>query len=124
MIKIMRIVAGFIDFFIILFISTMIGYVFSIGQDTEIFGICISLTLFFTLFLLKDTVFKNASIGKKIFNISIKSNVSSKINLKSLVIRNIFLLPLLTLEILMILYGNRRIGDILAKTSVTYSEFK
>lgn len=73
--------------------------------------------LVFTLFILKDLAFKNASIGKKICGLEVRMNDNTKPPIIILLIRN-FTILIYPIEILMIIFFGKRIGDYIFKTSV------
>lgn len=115
-----RFLALILDLFILSFLETaVIGCIVTSEIDyikvTSIMVQC----LYFILVLTKDLLFKNQSIGKKIFGIEIvdlKTRKSPKI--WQLLVRNIFIIPLLIIEMLMVLFSDRRIGDIVCDTVV------
>ena len=67
------------------------------------------------LFVFRDCVFKNASIGKKILKLKIVSETPDRLNAMTYILRAIPLI-LLPIELLMLLKHNYRTGDRLSKT--------
>ena len=117
-IKIKRLGAAMIDFYIICLVATLIAMFLNGGITEHIIRyIIIYCVVFFLLFLFKDNVFGNASIGKKILGIHIICTVENQsctiMNLKRT-------LPfiLLPIEVLLIVVDNLRLGDIWADTLV------
>ena len=116
-----RIVASIIDFFVIAFLSSSVIGILTLGDFTvSHFSITIYLLLFFLLFLIKDSVFKNASLGKRLCGIQIIKKDGSKLTITDMIKRNIILIILLPLEILLLVLKNNRIGDVYAKTTIIY----
>ncbi len=74
-------------------------------------------------FLLKDVLFRNASIGKKTFNLSIVSQFNGeKPNIWRIILRNITLV-IWPVEVYLVLYKQKtRLGDRLAKTKVVLNQ--
>lgn len=74
-------------------------------------------------FLLKDVLFRNASIGKKTFNVSIVSQFNGeKPNIWRIILRNITLV-IWPVEVYLVLYKQKtRLGDRLAKTKVVLNQ--
>lgn len=75
------------------------------------------IAIIWIVFSLKDFVFKNASIGKKILRMEILTMSNKKPTIMPLVLRNLFVI-IWPIEILLILILNRRIGDLVFKTKV------
>lgn len=110
----------------LLIISLFVTMVYFLLQDIkvqlnedEIKLICIP--LFLVLFLSKDVLLGNQSIGKWVFIYKVIPDfgMSNKITLKQSVLRNISLLfPFI--DIYFLLIGKKRLGDRWAKTHVTY----
>lgn len=117
-INIKRLLADCVDFYLLCFVSTFVVVLVTFGKcDITAFSL---LSYFFSLFillLLKDKIFGNASLGKRIFKIKIiNKNNNTLTNIECF--KRTLTLILLPLEIFMILLYNKRIGDIWAKTSV------
>lgn len=118
MIKLKRLIALYIDLFIAIFTATIIMEVITLGNFstiTSILLICILCTLYiiliFKIFIRKDLIFKNASIGKKILGLQIldaNNNIPDK---KVLINRNKDLFPLFPLDILYIILYNQTTTD-------------
>lgn len=121
-IKATRLLAGLIDHTIIVFLISIIDSFFYSKVDTEaiFFSIFIRESIeYFILCTCKDLIFKNASIGKRVFGlIVIKEDDRYSLQVRDLLIRNVLLLPLLAIEILLIIIDNKRIGDVISKTKV------
>ena len=81
----------------------------------------LSLTVFFFSFLLlllyKDIIFANASLGKKLLKIKLKSLDEQRLSFL-LVLKRTIPLVLLPVEIVLIILNNKRIGDVWANTIV------
>ena len=73
--------------------------------------------IFSLLTLLKDVVFKNSSIGKKLLRLEILKDNGSKPSTIEVVLRNLFF-PLWMIDGILILCNNKKIGDIIFKTKV------
>lgn len=67
--------------------------------------------------IIKDTVFKNASLGKKLLKIEIRFINNEIPSTISLIFRNFFLI-IFPIEVLFIIINKNRIGDILFETEV------
>lgn len=117
--RIRRLVAAYIDFFISCFISSFLVLIVSLGKlDTTVFNVCVYLGTFVITFVLKDLTFKNASIGKKILHIKILKKGQQNIDTITIIKRSIPLILLYPLEGLFILIDNHRLGDIWSKSEV------
>ena len=113
-----RLLAAVIDMYINCFISSVVVLVVTLGKmNVTLFSIFSYLTTFFILSFLKDFIFANQSIGKKIFRIVIIKNDSTKLNLKDVFKRTVTL-ALLPLEVLLLIFAENRLGDVWAQTSV------
>ena len=67
--RIKRLLAALIDYWIICFVSSAFIFIFTLGKSSVTpLSVTIYLLVVFTLLLTKDFAFKNASIGKRIFN--------------------------------------------------------
>lgn len=120
--KIKRILAAIIDFYIICFLSSAFIGVITLGQfSITPFSITTYLIIFFLLLLIKDFVFKNTSIGKRIFKLKVAKTDGTKLMIVDVIKRNIPIIFLLPIEALLLIVNNRRIGDIWAKTSIVYN---
>lgn len=120
-IKVKRVVAALIDFYIVCFLSSAFIGIFSFGKFTvTLVSIIMYLIVSFLILLVKDFVFKNASLGKRLFKLKVTKTDETKLTNIDIIKRNLPLLILLPLEILLIIINNRRIGDVWAKTSIVF----
>ncbi len=120
--KIKRILAAIIDFYIICFLSSAFICVFTLGEfSITPFSIIVYLTISLLLLLFKDFMFKNASIGKRIFKLKVAKTDGTNLMIVDVIKRNIPIIILLPVEALLLIINNRRIGDIWAKTSIVYN---
>ena len=108
--RIKRLISIFIDYMISLYIMTPNLFLNIVNIKWE--GIIILVS-----FSMKDLIFKNQSIGKKIMKLEIVNKENEKPNKFILICRNltVFIWPL---EIILLLIFNKRIGDILFNTQV------
>jgi len=117
--KIKRLVASVIDFYIICFLSSGVIGIVTLGSfDVTTFTVVTYLILCFLLITLKDCVFKNASIGKKLLKLKVVKNDGTNPQFADLLKRNIPIVILLPIEILVMIISVKRIGDIWSKTEV------
>lgn len=80
---------------------------------------CLDYTLCCLYFLLKDFVFRNASIGKRILGLKVVMKDGTKVKWYILILRNIFYYPVLMFfDFLLIVLFNTRICDLILKTTV------
>jgi len=63
-------------------------------------------------------VFKNASIGKRIFKIKVAKTDGTKLMVVDIIKRNVSIIILLPLEIFFTIINDTRIGDIWSNTCV------
>ena len=120
--KIKRILAAIIDFYIICFLSSAFICVFTLGEfSITPFFIIVYLTISLLLLLFKDFMFKNTSIGKRIFKLKVAKTDGTNLMIVDVIKRNIPVIILLPVEALLLIINNRRIGDIWAKTSIVYN---
>lgn len=120
--KIKRILASIIDFYIICFLSSAFICVFTLGEfSITPFSIIAYLTISLLLLLFKDFMFKNTSIGKRIFKLKVAKTDGTNLMIVDVIKRNIPIIILLPVEALLLIINNRRIGDIWAKTSIVYN---
>ena len=123
-----RLLADVLDFFLIWLVGVYASikilpdfnmYDFSIKDDLIILlGVFL---IFLTLCTLKDCLFRNASIGKKIFGIKIvytNRDNNEKIDFSTHLKRAVVALLLFQIEMVLVIIKNKRIGDIWAKTEV------
>lgn len=120
--KIKRILGAIIDFYIICFLSSAFICVFTLGEfSITPFSIIVYLTISLLLLLFKDFMFKNTSIGKRIFKLKVTKTDGTNLMIVDVIKRNIPIIILLPVEALLLIINNRRIGDIWAKTSIVYN---
>ena len=120
--KTKRILAAIIDFYIICFLSSMFIFVFTLGEfSITPFSIIMYLTISLLLLLFKDCMFKNTSIGKRIFKLKVTKTDGTNLMIVDVIKRNIPIIILWPVEALLLIIHNRRIGDIWAKTSIVYN---
>ena len=120
--KIKRILAAIIDFYVICFVSSAFICVFTLGEfSVTPFSIAVYLTISLLLLLFKDFIFKNTSIGKRIFKFKVTKTDGTKLMIIDVIKRNIPIIVLLPVEALLLIINNRRIGDIWAKTAIIYN---
>ena len=120
--KIKRVLAAYIDFFIICFLSTVVVGALTLGEfSVTIISVIVYITVFLLLLLLKDCVFKNASIGKRIFKLKIVKTDETKLMIIDIIKRNILLVILMAIESILLITNDRRIGDVWANTVVIYN---
>ena len=123
-VNIKRILASIIDFYIICFISSAGIGVLTLGEySITPFSITIYLILYFSLLLVRDFVFKNASIGKRIFKLEVVKTDGTKLIIADIIKRNIPIIVFLPVELLLLIVNYNRIGDIWAKTSIVYNDY-
>lgn len=106
-----RIIAQIIDIILIAMISALIPD--SIPFPATITDACIVF-----LFLTKDMLFRNASIGKKIMKIIVLDKTNERPSIGQLLIRNVTLLVLFWFELWQLKKGEVRLGDSLCDTYV------
>ncbi len=117
--KVKRLLAGLIDFYIICFLCTAFIGVITWGKlNVTPLTIILFILLFVLLQLIKDCVFKNASIGKRIFKIKIIKTDETKLTLTDIVKRNIPFVLFIGLEVIILVFNYQRLGDVWAKTLV------
>jgi len=110
--------AGVIDFYVICLLASIFVGIITLGQfSVTQFSIVIYLVSCFLLLLVKDITFKDASIGKRMLKLKIVRFDGTKVSTVDTIKRNLTIL-LLPIEIVLVLTKNKRIGDIIAKTSV------
>ena len=123
--KIKRILAAIIDFYVICFVSSAFICVFTLGEfSITPFSIIVYLTISLLLLLFKDFMFKNTSIGKRIFKLKVVKTDGTNLMIVDVIKRNIPIIILLPVEALLLIINNRRIGDIWAKTSIVYNTIR
>ena len=122
--RIKRCISVYIDMMITGFISmSIILIILNFNLDNIFYYININLVIFTFLFLLKDLVFRNASIGKRALNLEILKSDNTVPSVSTLILRNIFVF-LWPIDAILILANKRKIGDIIFKTKVVEKEYK
>lgn len=117
--KIKRILAAIIDFYFICFFSSTFICVFTLGEFTITpSSIIVYIIISFLLLLFKDFMFKNASIGKRIFKLKVVKTDGSNLMIVDVIKRNLPIIILLPVEALLLIINNRRIGDVWSKTVI------
>ena len=114
MLKLKRIIARYLDYITVLIIGLFVGYCIKM-----IFNIDFNIIIIVTLLALKDLLFKNKSLFKKIFGFEILTLSYEKPNALNLIIRNVFSMGII--NDLLILLKNKTIGDYLFETKVVSS---
>ena len=118
--RIRRILAALIDFYIVCFLSSVLVGIATLWKfDITLFSFLLYLFLFFMFLTIKDFIFKNASIGKRIFKIKIIKKDGSELTVIDFLKRTLPIIFLLPIELLLLIISDERIGDIWAKTQVT-----
>lgn len=129
MVKLRRIIAFLIDYYILLMAGFIVAFIIkSIGTIFEINFMMNSLNFLINkiampiailgLFV-KDLVFKNYSIGKKLMNLEIRSLNNNSLSIFQLIARNLFYI-VWPLEVLILIIIGKRLGDIIFKTEVVF----
>lgn len=114
-----RTIAICIDYFIILLITSLPLQGAIILQSSKITNSSMNIYLLsiYILLLFKDTVHKNASIGKKIMKIEVLKKDGNIPKISILILRNAFLI-IWPLEVFFLIKNNQRIGDLVFGTKV------
>lgn len=116
--KYKRLMAAFIDNIICSIPFVVITFcIIFLKLDNQFLSNWLPLIAYYIIFLSKDLVYKNASIGKKILNIRIVNNDGKEPLKKQLIFRNIFIF-LWPIEVILIMINNKKIEDYLFKTSI------
>ena len=120
--KIKRILAALIDFYIICFLSSAFIGILTLGEfSVTPFSVIVCLTVSLLLLIFKDFIFKNASIGKRIFKLKVAKTDGTDLTIVDSIKRAIPVIFLLPMEVLLLITSDSRIGDIWAKTSIIYN---
>ncbi len=119
-IRIKRIIAALIDHVICTYLAGIIPAVIgSIIGDDYVFHMMLFALLFYSvLFIFRDLIFKNASIGKRILGIKILRKDDIKISAWTCILRNLILVLLYPIETYLIFKNGDRLGDRLTGTMV------
>lgn len=114
-----RILAAIIDFTISCFLSSVLTGIFTLGEfNVTPLSLTVYLISYVLLLLMRDSVFKNASIGKRIFKLEIAKTDGANVTIVDVLKRNAPLLVLLPVEVFLVMANDRRLGDVWAKTSI------
>lgn len=113
MLKIRRILASGVDYYIIVLCIVILSFIIEQGLFVD----CI-IVVFCILF--KDLMFRNQSIGKKLFKLKVNTINGTTPNWGILILRNLTVI-IWPIEIILILIYNRRITDFILKTQVVES---
>ena len=118
-----RLIAAVIDFYIICFLSIAVVFAvifaFSFKRLEEaIFVLYLYIFLVILLTVIKDVALNNRSIGKRILGIKIEKTDNGKFTFVDAIIRTVPIVFVFPIEVILMLFANRRIGDIFAKTSI------
>lgn len=124
--KVKRLLAMFVDFFVIVFIGTTW---FGVLSDLLTFvtrGVIaiepIFIVLFFAFYivaiLFRDCIFKNASVGKRIFKLQIVKTDETDLTVMDLIKRNAPAVILHPVELFLLIFDESRLGDRWAGTTV------
>ncbi len=118
-IKIKRIFASVIDFYVACLVGVSLISVVTLGRlNISALSMLVYLLSVFSCIVLKDLVFKNASIGKRIFGIIIIKTNGTPLCFSDLFKRNILIILLMALEVIFLVLNGKRIGDTWSKTTV------
>ncbi len=117
--KYKRIIAGVIDFGIACYAGVFVVQIVSLGKvPVSLFTVILYLVSTFSFLIFKDLLFKNASVGKKIFNISIVKNNGTKLKVTDVIKRNITIVFLVPIEVCLLMTDNVRLGEKWSQTSI------
>ncbi len=115
-VRIKRLGAALIDHIIILQYVICPKIIISLMIQSQLLDI-VSSVLFYFFFITKDLLFKNQSIGKRIFNLYVVDKNNNKPNSIILILRNILIL-LWELDVFLILLFGYKLCDFIFKTKV------
>lgn len=129
MYKLKRALSFSIDFVLIASISVALSFLgpqfdwqYLLMPSVKMFssyGVFLAGIWFVLAFLLKDVIFGNASIGKKLLGLHVESQNSEQVKRNNLILRNVTLLFFAPIECLIALFNSGiRLGDIIAQTRV------
>lgn len=119
--RLKRLVAAIIDFVIIGYIILIPLWIldqFINGIFVDIFIGITGLVAFFNMYIRKDNLVGNNSIGKKIFKLKIYQNEKELTNKKELIRRNYITIWTVPNYPFMVLYNNKSKGDIKCNTEI------
>jgi len=133
-----RFIAWFIDYYVAAFLGFFIAQfiarnTFATHDYSFVTGVGIVRAdyLFFatyfiafvTLFIFKDLLFKNQSLGRKIMKIEVINDYNNLIPKKTaLILRNLILIFIFPIELYFLLFDSKRVGDEYFKTKVLKKE--
>lgn len=125
-IKVKRLLATFVDFYIILLVDTTLFGVLSelltfVTHGTFAYtSVCIVLAFVFYVvaILFRDCIFKNASVGKRIFKLQIVKTDETDLTVMDLIKRNAPAVILHPVELFLLIFDESRLGDRWAGTMV------
>ena len=113
-----RLLASLIDFYSVVFLSSLFILIITLGKmTTSFFTVSLYLLSCFILIIVRDLLFKGASLGKKIFKIKLVKLDGSNFSLMDSLKRTITIV-LFPVELFLLIKNNKRLGDIWAKTTV------
>lgn len=122
MLKIRRLIAAYIDYmiiFILIYIPVSFLSLLKFPIFIDVILGLLSVLIFFLLFIRKDIIFKNASIGKKILKLEIIFEQENQIPDKSIIIkRNQTSCLYFEFYLFQILFNNKSSGDYKYHTKV------
>ena len=118
MLKRKRIIAIAIDYYIAFLLCYVPMLIIGKGFKFLLENMYLLIVSNFLLFIVKDIVFKNCSMGKKTMKIEVLKQDGTKPNTLHLLLRNIFAI-IWPIEIFLILSKNKRLGDLIFNTKVS-----
>ncbi len=115
-----RLLASTIDMLIYLYLIRYIMYVIRFNAfDYPVYNSKIETIILCLYFQLKDFIFKNASIGKKILGLKVIMKDGTPVKWYILILRNTFYYPVLMfLDFPLVCLLNTRFCDLILKTTV------
>lgn len=127
--RIKRLLAGLIDFYIIfattaIIVETttiIIGFATLGKADATPFEFAVFVITSVLIVIFQDLIFGNASIGKRIFKIHIEADEKGRALVLTLLKRNVPKL-LVPLELILLLSSNERLGDMWSQTTIVNDE--
>ena len=123
-IRIRRLIAGLIDLYISAFLAgsimnLILGNVKATDENMFFYSI-----LFAVFILIKDLIFKNQSVGKKICGIEMIDNTThQRASIKVILLRNLILILLFPIEIWLPVFSKKRLADNFLGTRIVKSNF-
>ena len=117
--KARRLLAAVIDHYVLCWVASFIVEILMLaGVGNVPIIITVFLIVYFSLLIFRDCAFKNASIGKKILKLEILREDGTKPQITDLLKRNIMGMFLFPLEALLVVFNDKRIGDVFSKTLI------